>query len=95
MSEQAGHAVGRAQVDLKAGIRSIGLFPVEISLHPEVRAIVTVNIARTPAEGEMQAKTGRAAISADDEEERASQPEQWHAKEEQPDAEEAAASSAA
>jgi large subunit ribosomal protein L9 len=67
LSAEAGEAITKGQVALDANIRTIGLFEVEIVLHPEVRVAVTVNVARTPAEAELQAKTGRAAIATEEE----------------------------
>ena len=63
--------VGRSQVVLNTNLKMLGLFPVTISLHPEVQVEVTVNIARSAAEAEMQRKTGKALISASEEAERA------------------------
>lgn len=54
--------VARNQVDLNDAIKSIGLFPVKITLHPEVKVQVTLNIARSADEAKAQEKTGKAAI---------------------------------
>jgi large subunit ribosomal protein L9 len=51
-----GFSIGRSQVPLDKAIKTIGLFPVSIVLHPEVRVQVTVNVARTEDEGERQAR---------------------------------------
>ncbi|NAZ35543.1 50S ribosomal protein L9 [Rubellimicrobium sp. CFH 75288] len=51
----AGFAVSRGQVVLNAPIKELGLHPVTVRLHPEVEVTVTVNVARTPEEAEMQA----------------------------------------
>ncbi len=50
-----GFAVGRNQVELNHPIKAIGLTNVVISLHPEVEATVTLNIARSADEAERQA----------------------------------------
>ncbi|MFN3700946.1 MAG: 50S ribosomal protein L9 [Alphaproteobacteria bacterium] len=55
--------VDRSMVRLNDNFKSIGLFPVEVALHPEVIVTVTVNIARSIEEAETQAKTGRALIA--------------------------------
>jgi large subunit ribosomal protein L9 len=54
--------IARNQVDLNDAIKSIGLFPVKIILHPEVKVQITLNIARSAAEAATQEKTGKAAI---------------------------------
>ncbi len=55
--------VTRGQVDLNINLKTIGLFPVPVILHPEVKVEVTVNIARTTDEAETQRKTGKALIA--------------------------------
>lgn len=54
--DKAGFKVDRNQVALNAPIKSIGLHPVVIALHPEVEASVTVNVARSEDEAERQAR---------------------------------------
>ncbi|MDE3116958.1 MAG: 50S ribosomal protein L9 [Pseudomonadota bacterium] len=51
-----GFSVARTQVPLDKAIKTIGLFPVDVVLHPEVRVTVTVNVARTEDEAERQAR---------------------------------------
>jgi large subunit ribosomal protein L9 len=51
-----GFTVSRTQVPLDKAIKSIGLFPLTVVLHPEVRVGVTINVARTEDEAERQAK---------------------------------------
>ena len=51
-----GFSVDRTQVPLDKPIKTIGLFPVNVVLHPEVRVSVTVNVARTEDEAERQAR---------------------------------------
>ncbi|HEY6578173.1 MAG TPA: 50S ribosomal protein L9 [Rhizomicrobium sp.] len=51
-----GFSISRSQVPLDKAIKAIGLVPVAIVLHPEVRVHVTVNIARTEDEAERQAR---------------------------------------
>ncbi len=48
--------MSRNQVPLDKAIKSIGLVPVNVVLHPEVRVGVTLNVARTEEEAERQAK---------------------------------------
>lgn len=64
-TEQGGHEIGRSQVQLNTGLKSVGLYPVTVSLHPEVKVEITVNIARSEEEAKVQAKTGKAVINTD------------------------------
>jgi len=50
-----GFTVARNQIELNQPIKTIGLTNVAISLHPEVQATITLNIARTAEEAERQA----------------------------------------
>ncbi|PZQ43254.1 MAG: 50S ribosomal protein L9, partial [Micavibrio aeruginosavorus] len=56
-------SVTRGQVALNQAFKTIGLFPVDVVLHPEVKVKVTVNIARSADEAAQQAKTGKAVIA--------------------------------
>jgi large subunit ribosomal protein L9 len=53
---EGGFTVNRTQVPLDKAIKDIGLVPVSVVLHPEVRVSVTINIARTEDEAERQAR---------------------------------------
>lgn len=55
--------VTRGMVTLNQNFKTIGLFPVDVVLHPEVKVKVTVNIARSNDEAETQAKTGKAVVA--------------------------------
>jgi large subunit ribosomal protein L9 len=66
-----GVTIERRQVQLPAALKELGIHQVRIRLHPEVDATVSVNIARTPEEAEIQADPQRAAAFFD---ERAEQP---------------------
>jgi large subunit ribosomal protein L9 len=57
-----GVTIGRQQVQLDRPIKTIGLFPVKIVLHPELSVTVTVNVARSEDEAEIQLKTGAAVL---------------------------------
>jgi large subunit ribosomal protein L9 len=59
----AGFTVDKTQVDLNNAIKTLGLFPVRVVLHPEVSLDVTVNIARSADEAAEQQRLGRAIIS--------------------------------
>ena len=51
-----GFTISRTQVPLDKAIKSIGLFPLIVVLHPEVRVSVTINVARSEEEAERQAR---------------------------------------
>ena len=51
-----GFSVSRTQVPLDKAIKDIGLSPVNVVLHPEVRVKITLNVARTEDEAERQAR---------------------------------------
>jgi large subunit ribosomal protein L9 len=51
----AGFTVDRKQVVLNRPIKDLGLHPVSVVLHPEVSATVTLNVARSVEEAELQA----------------------------------------
>lgn len=44
--KEAGHEVDRRLIDLTTTIKSLGLYDVTISLHPEVRVTIKVHVAR-------------------------------------------------
>ena len=51
----AGFKVDRDQVVLTRPIKTLGLHPVQVNLHPEVSVEVIANVARSEAEAERQA----------------------------------------
>ena len=51
-----GFNANRNQIVLKTPIKSLGLHEVPVQLHPEIEAPITVNVARSAAEAERQAK---------------------------------------
>lgn len=64
---EAGFKIGRRQIQLDAPIKSLGLHGVRVSLHPEVSASVTLNVARTKEEAKIQQRQGRAVIGQEEE----------------------------
>lgn len=56
---EAGISIDRRQVQLDSPIKSVGMHPIRIVLHPEVAAEVIVNVARSQEEAEMQARGER------------------------------------
>ena len=53
--DAAGHKIAKNQIVLDKPIKAIGVQTVKIALHPEVAVTITVNIARSPEEAELQA----------------------------------------
>jgi len=53
---EAGFTIVRGQVTLDKTIKTLGLYPVRVVLHPEVAVQVTVNVAQSAEEAQMQAK---------------------------------------
>jgi large subunit ribosomal protein L9 len=66
-----GGKVERAMVILDKPIKSLGVHPVKVRLHPEVTITVNINIARSQDEAERQAR-GENVITSQFEEDRAS-----------------------
>ena len=52
----AGFTIGRGQVVLEKPIKTLGLFPLKVVLHPEVSVQVAANIAQSAEEAEMQSQ---------------------------------------
>ena len=62
---EAGFATDRNQVEMNRALKSLGLFPIRIAIHPEVVAEVVVNIARSKDEAAKQLQLGRAIVADD------------------------------
>jgi len=62
---EAGFTITHDQVSRDHSIKTLGLHPVQIRLHPEVSATITANVARSESEAETQAGTGR-VVSEDE-----------------------------
>ncbi|WP_306151104.1 50S ribosomal protein L9 [Roseovarius sp. MMSF_3281] len=58
VAKEEGVNVDRKQVIIRQPIKTLGLHEVEVHLHPEVEALITLNVARSPEEAELQA-TGK------------------------------------
>ena len=54
--EAGGYKVAKNQIVLDKPIKSIGVQEVKVQLHPEVSVTITVNVARSPEEAELQAQ---------------------------------------
>jgi large subunit ribosomal protein L9 len=57
-----GFKTTRDQYTVNQSLKTVGLFPVKLSLHPEVSLTVTINIARTEEEAKIQQERGAALI---------------------------------
>jgi large subunit ribosomal protein L9 len=64
-----GFSVSRTQVPVDKAIKNIGLVPVSVVLHPEVRVSVTINVARTEDEADRQARGEDVLAEATEQEE--------------------------
>jgi large subunit ribosomal protein L9 len=54
-SEADGFTIDKRQIVLAAGIKDLGLHTATVNLHPEVSAEITLNVARSTEEAELQA----------------------------------------
>jgi large subunit ribosomal protein L9 len=61
----AGFTVDRRQVILDKPIKTLGLHPVRVALHPEVIVTVTANVAKSADEAAQQEKSGAAVVKAE------------------------------
>lgn len=64
----AGFSIDSKQVRMDRPIKTVGLHPVTIRLHPEVSVTVTANVARSTDEAEIQAQGRRAGADDFDDE---------------------------
>ncbi|MBV8614764.1 MAG: 50S ribosomal protein L9 [Acetobacteraceae bacterium] len=65
---ESGLSIDRQQVVLAQPIKTLGLHPVRVVLHPEVSIEVTVNVARSQEEAERQARGQAVGAEAEAEE---------------------------
>lgn len=65
VAAKTGEKLDRTQVSMVTAFKTLGLFPVELFLHPEVKVKVTVNIARSDDEAKLQEKTGKAVVAVE------------------------------
>ncbi len=61
----SGYMLNRNQVAIEQPIKTLGVFTVRLALHPDVSASVTVNVARSQEEAELQASRGGMVTAAD------------------------------
>ena len=55
VATEAGFTIDRKQVVIPTPIKELGLHAVHVTLHPEVDVVISVNVARSPEEAELQA----------------------------------------
>ena len=67
---EIGFNVNRIQISLERPIKTVGLHPIKVALHPEVVVTVTANVARSEDEAKLQEKTGEGIIAAESETEK-------------------------
>ena len=71
VATEEGFSLDRKQVLIRQPIKELGLHVVEVHLHPEVEATITLNVARSPEEAELQASGKTIQEAAAEEEEAA------------------------
>ncbi|WP_425071088.1 50S ribosomal protein L9 [Sagittula sp. S175] len=54
VATEGGFSIDRKQVVIRQPIKELGLHEVEVHLHPEVMAVISLNVARSPEEAELQ-----------------------------------------
>lgn len=65
---EKGFKIDRTQIRMERNYKLLGLYPVKVSLHPEVMVEVTINIARSAEEAKIQEERGEALIVKSDRE---------------------------
>lgn len=66
--QEQGYKTDKNQIILDRALKTLGLYDVMVRLHPEVEVTITVNIARSKEEAEIQAKGGKVDANAKEEE---------------------------
>ena len=61
-----GIKIAKEQVTLDRALKTLGLEPIRVTLHPEVSVEIVANIARTDEEAKQQLKLGRAVITTEE-----------------------------
>ena len=65
-ASEDGLALARNQVRLDKPIKTLGIFPIRIRLHPEVDASIEINVARSEEEADRQARGENVLAQVDD-----------------------------
>jgi large subunit ribosomal protein L9 len=72
---EAGFTVGRQQIVLDRPIKTIGLHPIRVALHPEVSVTVIANVAQSAEGAKMQAAGINPLAQRDDDDDEEAEPE--------------------
>lgn len=75
-AEKAGFKIDRHQVNISQAIKAIGIFTIPITLHPEVRINISVNVARSEDEAAALARGEDVLAGKTDQEEAAAAAEE-------------------
>lgn len=67
LASSQGFSIDRRQAELTGPIKTLGLHPVKVTLHPEVIVDITVNVARSEDEAERQARGEDVTMLREDE----------------------------
>ncbi len=62
---EAGFTISHDQISRDQSIKTLGLHPVRVRLHPEVSATINANVARSESEATTQASTGQVVSEQD------------------------------
>lgn len=74
-TEANGFTVARSQFVLNTPIKTLGLHPVVVQLHPEVEVKIFANVARSPDEADRQARGENVTARRDEDEDTYENPE--------------------
>jgi Ribosomal protein L9 len=58
-----GIIITKNQVNLEKPIKELGIYNISISLHPEISSEITINVARTDEEAQLQEKGSEPSTS--------------------------------
>ena len=75
ITEETGVKIQRNMVEMNQNFKTLGLFTIEMYLHAEVKVEITLNIARTQEEADIQKKTGKAVTNQNDTRDEEKKPE--------------------
>ena len=62
--KEKNYSITHKQIVLEKTIKDLGIYEVEIKLHPEVGKNIKLNVARTEEEALIQEKTGKAVVES-------------------------------
>lgn len=66
---EGGFTVNRSQIELNAPIKMVGVHKVPVALHPEIQAVITIQVARNAEEAERLARGEDITVRREDVEE--------------------------